>query len=335
MNRLIICQKKGKLGILTLNRPKSLNAINPALQQEIISQLELWKTDRLIQEIVINSSHTKAFCAGGDIREIASFVKAGQYEQAIDVFIHNYQLIYYISKYPKPVISIMDGITMGGGVGLGCFSSHRIVTGRAVLAMPEVMIGLTPDAGSNCLFGKAPGYMGLRMMLTGKRFQAEEAIKLGFADYRVSASMVDFVLTQLEKRDIDDVLSYLKREKEYDPSFLKEVETIYNAPDIKTIIANLKQSDFPWAKEDLKEILQACPFSLHITYKAWQNKLSDLKDVLQQDLSIISHLVMRSDFMEGVRASVIDKDRSPKWSADSISSKIIDTCFVSSYKLYS
>ncbi|CAI3937820.1 Enoyl-CoA hydratase/carnithine racemase (CaiD) (PDB:1DCI) [Commensalibacter communis] len=335
MNRLITTQKRGKLGILTLNRPKFLNAINAALQQEIISQLELWRTDRQVQEIVINSSHAKAFCAGGDIREIASFVKAGQYEQAVDVFLHNYQLVYYVSNYPKPVISIMDGITMGGGVGLGCFSSHRIVTGRAVLAMPEVMIGLSPDAGSNLLFSKAPGYTGLRMMLTGKRFHAEEAIKLGFADYMVSSSMVDYVLTQLEKRDMNDVLSFLKREKEYDSSFLQEVESVYNAPDVKTIISNLKQSNFLWAKEDLKEISQACPFSLHITYKAWQNKLSDLGEVLEQDLSVISHLVMRSDFMEGVRASVIDKDRSPKWSNAPILPKIIDTCFVSSYKLYS
>lgn len=334
MNRLIIIQQKGNLGVLTLNRPKTLNAINAELQQEIIAQLEVWKTNRLIKAIVINSSHSKAFCAGGDIRQIASFVKAGQYDQAVDIFLHNYQLVDYVANYPKPIITIMDGITMGGGIGLGCFASYRIATERAVLAMPEVMIGLSPDAGSNFLFGRAPGYTGLRMMLTGKRFHAEDAVILGFADYIVSSSMVEVILAQLEKRDIDDVLGSLKREKEYSTTFLQEVQAIYDAPDVETIIARLRRSQLPWAKEDLKEILQACPFSLQVTYQAWYKKPSDLKETLQQDLSIISHLVWYPDFIEGVRASVIDKDRRPQWDKKPVSLKKVETCFVSSYKLY-
>lgn len=334
MNRLIIIQQKGGLGILTLNRPRTLNAINPELQQEIIAQLEQWKSNRFINAIIINSSHSRAFCAGGDIRLVASFVKAGQYEQAVDIFLHNYQLIDYVATYPKPVISIMDGITMGGGIGLGCFASHRIVTERAVLAMPEVMIGLTPDAGSNFLFGKAPGYSGLRMMLTGKKFHAEEAVMLGFADYIVSSSMLGIIIAQLEKKGPDEVLGYLKREKEYDSAFLKAIESIYNAPDVETIIARLKRSHAPWAKEDLKEILQACPFSLEVTFQAWHRKPATLQATLQQDLNLISHLVWYPDFIEGVRASVIDKDRCPQWDKKMVSIKKIETYFVSSYKLY-
>ncbi|EUK17738.1 enoyl-CoA hydratase/isomerase family protein [Commensalibacter papalotli (ex Servin-Garciduenas et al. 2014)] len=334
MNRLIIIQQKGCLGILTLNRPKTLNAINAELQQEIITKLEDWKTNRLIKSVVINSSHSKAFCAGGDIRQVASFVKAGQYEQAVDIFLHNYQLVDYIAHYPKPIISIMDGITMGGGVGIGCFSSHRIVTERAVLAMPEVKIGLTPDAGSNCLFAKSPGYSGLRMMLTGKSFHAEEAVILGFADYIVSSSIIQVLLTQLEKREVDDVLGSLKRDKEYKPALLQEINTIYNSPDVETIIARLKRSQLSWAKEDLKEILKACPFSLQVTYQAWHKKPANLRNALQQDLNIISHLIWCPDFIEGVRASVIDKDRCPQWDKTPVSPQKVETCFVSSYKLY-
>lgn len=334
MNRLIIIQQKSGLGILTLNRPKTLNAINAELQQEIITQLEQWKSNRFISAIIINSSHSRAFCAGGDIRQVASFVKVGQYEQAVEIFLHNYQLIDYVANYPKPVISIMDGITMGGGIGLGCFASHRIVTERAVLAMPEVMIGLTPDAGSNLLFGKAPGYSGLRMMLTGKKFHAEEATILGFADYVVSSSMLEIIVQQLEKKEPDEVLGYLKRKKEYDPIFLKEIKAIYDAPNVETIIARLKRSHAAWAKEDLQEILQACPFSLEVTFQAWHKKTATLKETLQQDLNIISHLVWYPDFIEGVRASIIDKDRCPKWDKKLVSSKKVETCFVSSYKLY-
>lgn len=335
MNRLIIIQQKGSLGILTLNRPKALNAINADLQREIISQLELWKTDRSIKAIVINSSHARAFCAGGDIRQIASFIKEGHYDQAISIFAHNYQLFYYVSQYPKPIISIMDGITMGGGIGLGCFATHRIVTERVVMAMPEVKIALTPDAGSNFLFGKAPGYTGLRLMLTGQSFYTDDAIKVGFADYVVSSSMVNAIIEQLEKRNITDVFTSLKRERKYDPTFLQEVESIYGASDVETIIGRLRRSRLSWAQEDLKEISQACPFSLEVTYKSWHKNFSNLKDVLQHELNMNSHLVWRSDFLEGVRAVVIDKDRRPKWDKAPILSQTVDTCFVSSHQLYS
>lgn len=335
MNRLIIIQQKGDLGILTLNRPKALNAINVDLQRDIMSQLELWKTDPSIKAVVINSSHARAFCAGGDIRQIASFIKEGHYEQGLSVFAHNYQLFYYVSQYPKPTISIMDGITMGGGIGLGCFAKHRIVTERVVMAMPEVKIALTPDAGSNFLFGKAPGYTGLRLMLTGQSFYADDAIKLGFADYVVSSSMVPAILEQIENKSISDVLTPLKREKKYDPNFLQEVEDIYGAPDVEMIVGRLRRSSLLWAKEDLKEISQACPFSLEVTYKSWHKKISKLKDVLQHELNMNSHLLWRSDFLEGVRAVVVDKDRCPKWDATPISSQIVDMCFVSSHKLYS
>lgn len=331
MDALIIAIQKGRLGTLTLNRPKALNAIDGVLQQQIISQLKKWETDPVVQVVILNSSSIKAFCAGGDIRQIHSCLLQGHYEDALAIFQHNYELVAYVSQYPKPIISIMNGITMGGGIGLGAFVPYRIVTERSLLAMPEVMIGLTPDAGSNFLFAKAPGYTGLRMMLTGKRFQAEEAVKLGFADYIVPSSDLDALLFQLKSSTIEGTLSCYQSSERYDPSFLQEVDHIYGASSIEAIILNLQQSKFAWAKEDLQAILEACPFSLRISYQAWHQKLHSLSDILQRDLKLISHLIIRKDFLEGVRASVIDKDRCPKWDKDPIDPKAVQDCFVSVY----
>ncbi|MDI2091024.1 enoyl-CoA hydratase/isomerase family protein [Commensalibacter oyaizuii] len=332
MKRWIIAQEKGQLGILTLNRPQALNAIDGVLQREIIDQLECWKIAEHIKVIIINSSQPKAFCAGGDIRQITTFLKQGDYEQAIGIFKHNYELVNYVAHYPKSVVSVMDGITMGGGIGLGAFVPYRIVTERSVLAMPEVMIGLTPDAGSNLLFGKAPGYTGLRAMLTGLRFQAEDAIRLGFADYIVPSIEIEALISQLETANPEELLQPYKRDLQFDPQFLQEVKQVYDSPDIETIITNLETCNFNWAKTDMQAMQAACPFSLWITYKAWHRKLRDLGEVLQQDLNLISHLIARPDFIEGVRASVIDKDRNPKWDRGKVSSDLVDMCFTTAHQ---
>lgn len=328
MDEWVLTRQQNHIGILLLNRPQALNAINDSLQQQILSVLEEWRDDQMIHAVLIMSNHSKAFCAGGDIRQIVEFVKKGNYEEALSIFQHNYYLAYYVAHYSKPIISLMNGITMGGGIGLAAFASYRIVTERSILAMPEVMIGLSPDAGSSLLFQKSPGFTGLRAMLTGQRLNGKEAIQMGFADYKVESSFIGNILKQLETENVSKVLKPFKQDYNFDSGFLEQICSVYNASSIQEIISRLKNSPYEWAQNDLKALLQACPLSLQITYYAWHQKLSNLKAVLKRDTRLINHLIRQEDFIEGVRSAVIDKDRSPSWSSSFISESEVDHYFV-------
>lgn len=327
MNEWIITQEQKGIGILTLNRPKALNAINDIFQQQIITVLKKWQDNPFIHAVLIKSSQRKAFCAGGDIRQIAEFAREGNYEKALSVFQHNYELAYFIAHYNKPVISLMDGITMGGGIGLGAYVPYRIVTEQSILAMPEVMIGLTPDAGTNYIFQKAPGFTGLRAMLTGQRLNAEEAIQLGFADYQIPSSELAMVLSELESGRIEAVLAPFKKVGFVDENLLEQIQTIYDASSVEVIIQRLKGSSYEWSEKDLSTILQACPFALRVTFQAWHRKLHHLKAFIQRDEIVIHHLIQRADFLEGVRAAVIDKDRNPRWDFSRVLETEVDSCF--------
>ncbi|MUG35163.1 enoyl-CoA hydratase/isomerase family protein [Commensalibacter sp. ESL0382] len=330
MSNLVIVQKRNYVGVLTLNRPQALNAIDDVLQNQILDVLEKWKFDSRIYIILINSSSERAFCAGGDIRKIADLVRSGKRQKGLEIFKYNYVLANYILHYSKPIISVMDGITMGGGIGLGAFATYRFVTERSILAMPEVMIGLTPDAGSSFLFQNAPGFSGLRAMLTGQRFNGNTAIKLGFADYMIYSSELELFLqklTELQPNEINFFLSTYKQSYEFDNKTLKQIADIYQASSVAKIIEKLRKSKYNWAVCDFKTILKACPFSLEVTYRAWHLKLPTQEAVLTRDLLLISHLIQRADFLEGVRAAIIDKDHNPRWNQASISESEINSCF--------
>lgn len=327
MDEWIITQKQKGIGILILNRFKALNAINDLFQRQIITILKKWQDDPSIHAVLIKSSQKKAFCAGGDIRQIANFVREGNYKKALSVFQHNYQLACFVAHYEKPIISLMDGIAMGGGIGLGSYVPYRIVTECSILAMPEVMIGIAPDAGTSLIFQKAPGFTGLRAMLTGQRLNAEEAIQLGFADYFIYSSELETVLSELESNNIKQVLAPYKKENRIDHGFLGQIKRVYDASSVDMIIERLMGSVYEWSRKDLFSILMACPFSLRVAFQAWHRKLYNLESVIKRDECVINHLIQRADFLEGVRAAVIDKDHNPKWNQAPISESEINSCF--------
>lgn len=334
-DNIVLTQQFDQLAILSLNRPKALNAINPKLNKTIYAILEQWRDDNNIQAILINSSTERAFCSGGDIRLIYEDVKANNYVKGQEVFYRNYRLIYYVANYPKPIICLMNGITMGGGLGLGAVCHYRVVTDHSILAMPEVKIGLTPDAGCSRIFCAAPGFSGLRYMLTGHKFNAEEAIRLGFADYLIPSSEINLTIDSLKKQPIDAVLKPFHKSLQFDKKFLEEINQIYKASSVEEIISRLKVSNYPWAIEDVQVIEAASPLSVQISFDAWHKKPTKLRNTLQQEYNLVCHQLRHPDFAEGVRAAVIDKDKNPHWDQKPISKAEIKSFFDQNFLLFS
>lgn len=312
----LLITRQGRLGRMTLNRPKALNALDRTLFARIAACLADWREDPSVETVLIDSSSPRAFCAGGDLRAIHATLGAAGPAAAASIFRDGYRLVSVLAGYPKAVVSFMDGITMGGGVGLGGHVRHRIVTERAVVAMPETAIGLTPDAGGSYILSRAPGLSGLRLALTGGRMQGGEAVAAGFADRMLAAADLPALAEGLARRPAGQVVDMA-------PAAPRDgacpdhaaINTLYDAPDVATIIDRLDRHGAPWAEADRAALRQASPLSLRVTFRAFHaaRRLPDLDTVLEQEYRLIASLLEQPDFAEGVRAKIVDKDNAPRW----------------------
>ncbi|AQU87645.1 enoyl-CoA hydratase [Komagataeibacter nataicola] len=310
-------RQEGALGRITLARPEALNALNLDMIHHLAATLRAWRHDPSVETVLLDSTSPRAFCAGGDIRAIRALLHERGVEAAAEPFRHSYRLASMLAGYPKPVVSFLDGICMGGGVGLGGHVRHRIVTERACVAMPENAIALTPDAGGSYLLSRAPGLSGLRLALTGGRMNATTAIAAGFADRQAPSGQLESIRQALAHLPAGQVMDSLPPCPALDGGpDTATIAPVYDAPDVATVMARLQAHPAPWAQADLAAMQGACPFSLCITYAAYHaaRALPDLDHVLEQEFQLISQLLRRPDFAEGVRARLIDKDNAPRWS---------------------
>ncbi len=319
----IIIQQDGCLGRITLNRPKALNALSFDMVLEIIKALQAWKNDMSISCIIIEGSGDRAFCAGGDIQAIYDIGRSNP-EYLQNFWRQEYALDYMIQNYPKPYIALMDGYTMGGGVGVSAHGSHRIVTERSIVAMPEVIIGFLPDVGGTWLLSRAPGKTGLYCGVTAANMNAADAIYAGFADSYVSSSHINELISCLrEKQSVDDVIAKFSSEPE-EQSFLKlhkgEIDILFSHDTILECVDALQYAGTKFANETLKSLDTHSPFAISCAFYAINNagKLSNLQECLQQEYRFAYRSVYTKDLYEGIRAAVVDKDRSPKWEHESV-----------------
>ncbi|MBO1359778.1 enoyl-CoA hydratase/isomerase family protein [Acetobacter sacchari] len=329
----ILVDRRGHVGRITLDRPKSLNAVDPPMARAILATLDTWRDDPGIQIVLIDSSSPRAFCAGGDIKNIRAIIESEGPRKALAEMSVPYVTMLAIASYPKPVATVMDGITMGGGVGLGAHARHRIVTERSVLAMPETAIGLTPDAGGSWLLARAPGMHGLRLALTGGRISGAQAVALGFADHAIAsdalADLFDTLSTEAPQ-SVDNLLSSFASAPAA-PSLSNVINETYDFRNVSPfeglplLMARLEtlaknEDAHDWAAADLGILRGACPFSLHVTWLAWNALQGGVtrEEAFAQETRLVGHLLNRPDFMEGVRARLIDKDNAPVWSPRSI-----------------
>lgn len=318
--RDVVARREGALGHLTLNRPAAHNALTLAMVRDIGAALDAWVRDPQVRVVLIDGAGDRAFCAGGDIRALYEAARVGRHAVLTAFFGAEYRLNARIARFPKPVVAAMDGVTMGGGIGLGAHASHRVVTERSALAMPEVRIGFAPDVGGTYLLGRAPGQLGLHLALTGGRLHAADALLCGLADRHLAVGRLHDLRVGLARcRDGGDVSALLDGLASAPaPGSLAAargwIDRCYADDTVEGIVAALEQAPEPDARAAAAEIADNAPTSLKVTLQALREaRHSDLDACLAREFAVAQSITRQPDFVEGVRAAVVDKDRRPHW----------------------
>ncbi|MEE1752969.1 enoyl-CoA hydratase/isomerase family protein [Streptomyces sp. SP18CS02] len=313
----VLVRTEGRLGRLILNRPKALNALSHGMVVRIEEALTAWRDDPAVRTVVISGAGERGLCAGGDIRAIHDDARRGGGASA-DFWRDEYRLNALIARYPKPYVALMDGIVMGGGVGVSSHGSVRIVTERSRVAMPETGIGFAPDVGGTHLLAQAPGELGTHLALTGAAVGAADALLCGLADHFVPADRLDRLVAELAHAPVDDALpphaglvppGELAAHREW-------IDHCYAPDTMEEIVERLVGSGVPAAKEAAVTLGAKSPTALKVTLSALRRarRLGSLERVLEQEYRVSCAALSTPDLVEGIRAQVIDKDRSPRWS---------------------
>jgi len=325
----ILLQRRGALGLVTLNRPKALNTLSLAMYRVMDPKLLEWGTDPAVRAIVVRGAGDRAFCAGGDVRAIYDAREhpqdlPGDYKA--DFFREEYRLIERVHRFPKPYIALMDGIAMGGGMGISVNGSHRVATERSLCAMPEVHIGLFPDVGATRYLNLCPGRIGLYLALTGTRIKAADMLYCGFATHHLRHERLADLVEALakidwragEERAQVDALLRLYHEDPGAPPLAKlrdRIDRCFAGHSVEAILEALAQEGSDWARETRAVIDRASPISLKITFH--QMKLGDapmdIEAALALEYRMTQHVMAAHDFFEGIRAVLVEKDQEPRW----------------------
>ena len=326
MTEQIITKVTGNLGHITLNRPKALNALTTEMCKAITEILLEWEKDDAIGAVLVDGAGDRAFCAGGDVIMLHDSGKKDG-KDAEEFWRIEYALNELIHMYTKPYISLIDGIVMGGGVGLSVHGRHRIAGDHTLFAMPETGIGYFPDVGGTYFLPRLGKAIGNWLGLTGARLKTAQACALGVATGYVPTNAHKDVITALGKADLDggdgavlDVLSaFVKAPPAADP--LPEAITLFDGDSVFEIQNALSQSADGWAQKQLAFLQSKSPLALCGTLEALKRGADlDFRSVMRMELDLSLNFLKTQDFYEGIRAQLIDKDRNPKWSADDVSS---------------
>ncbi len=320
----IIVEKNNRSGLITLNRPNVLNA----LSYEMISAFRKFYLDCLkdphIYGIVIESKSDRAFCAGGDMRYISDTINTN-IEVAYNYFCLEYDNNWVIEQFNKPTVPLINGIVMGGGVGISVYGTHCVMSENTSFAMPEVSIGFFPDIGSSYFMSKLPGEMGMYLALTGATISASDCYYLGIASHNISAHKFDEIKKAMfEAEPIDPILNSLHEDfGESELQYLQSaIDRVFSGNSLEEIMSNLEgeandgHSEFSdWARDQEDLIRQKCPLSLKVAFRKINEAkgYSSLKDALIRDISLVRHWLENPNLQEGVRAVLVDKLNDPQW----------------------
>lgn len=313
----VVLERRGDVGRIILNRPKALNALTLPMIEEMHRCIDEWERAPG-SVVVLESVSDRAFCAGGDIRQIRQNSIDGLHDRSIAFFTAEYELNGRIAEFQTPWVSLIDGICMGGGLGLSIHGTFRVVSDRAVLAMPETAIGFFPDVGASHFLSRLPGAIGAYLGLTGYRLDAADSMYTGLATHRVAD--ISAVLPALEHGGaVEDVLRSLQTTPAA-PSRLADhrddIDRCFGAASVAEIRSRLLELGNPWADDTRQALDTASPQSLEVTLAALSaGRQQSLRRCLAMELDLATRIIASHDFIEGVRAALVDKDRSPSWAA--------------------
>jgi enoyl-CoA hydratase/carnithine racemase len=329
VDNLLLSTRRGALAEITLNRPAALNALNDEMRAVIISALPEWPRDPDVYALIVRSAAPRAFCAGGDVRELTRLA-AQDLERASASLAQEYRMNWGLECFSKPTISLIDGMVMGSGVGLMLYGTHRVAGTGFQFAMPETAVGFFPDVGVGHALSRMPNHLGRYLGLTGRSIGRRAALRLGLITHCIDAGHFAAITNSLEEADpVDPVLDQLHRSTDQEADELADVENlikdVFAGTTLRTIFDALEKQAAKtghaaqWCAEALHDLKKRSPTSLHVTFRHLDGcRNLDLRQVLIQDYRLAVKFLSESDFKEGVRAVLIDKDNKPNWQYNSI-----------------
>jgi enoyl-CoA hydratase len=331
----VLTGRDGKIGRIRLNRPKALHALTREMCSAMIAALVEWREDAELQAVTIDHAEGRGFCAGGDIVMLARS-GAGDGREARAFFHEEYRLNHLLFTYAKPSVAFMDGITMGGGVGISQPCRFRVATENTRFAMPETGIGLFPDVGGGWYLARLPGRTGQFLALTGARLDGAECVHLGLATHYMPSLALDDLKARIarEPERLAELLDGCTAPPP--PARIAEnrerIDRLFASDDYEEILAALEADGSDWAKKELATLAgkspQACKVSLRLLYDG--ARVQDFAHEMKQEYAVATRVVQRHDFIEGVRALLVDKDNRPRWepaTPEAVSDHLIDTIF--------
>ena len=313
----IIARVEGRTGRLTLNRPKALHALTEAMCRAITGALLAWREDGAIDMILIDHAGERGFCAGGDIRAMAAH-GAGDKAAGAGFFLHEYRMNALLEAYPKPIVAVMDGVTMGGGVGLSVYARWRVATERTVFAMPETGIGLFPDIGAGWFLARLPGETGTWLALTGARLKAADCLHLNLCTHHVPSGRLDRLKEALlaNPQEARRILARFHDDPGPAPLAGKQaaLDAVFQHDSVQAIMSAL-QAGSSWAREQAAILQAKSPTSMAVALRLVRGARQRPTFVSEMivEYRLACRMISRRDFQEGVRAVVIDKDNEPEW----------------------
>ena len=335
MSGEVLTAVEGKAGRIRLNRPRALHALNQAMCATMLEAVEAWRGDAAVEIVLIDHAEGRGFCAGGDVRRAAESGK-GDGVEARAFFATEYRLNHRLFTYAKPVVAFMDGVVMGGGVGISQPARFRIATENTLFAMPETAIGLFPDVGGGWYLSRLPGRVGQYLALTGARIGGAECHTLGLATHYIPAARLDSAKARLSEapQEAAGILDALSDQPQ--PAAILEhregIDRLFASDRLEDILAALEADGGDWASEQLAVLRSRSPLSMKVALKLLLEgaTMPTFEDEMRQEYAVAAHIVQRPDFAEGVRAVLVDQDNTPRWdpaTPEAVTDHMIDRIF--------
>ena len=331
----VLAEQRGTLGIVTLNRPRALNALSHEMVLGLDRQLHQWERDAAVAAVLIRGAGDRAFCAGGDIRAFYDLRGGGVAELSAVFYRDEYRLNRRIFRYAKPYVALVDGVTMGGGVGISVHGSHWVATERTLFAMPETGIGFFPDVGGGYFLPRLPGEIGMYLALTGARIKAADCLYAGVATHFVAAERIDELTAALAEAGtaVDEVLAAFVADpgKATLTTRRETIDRCFAADSVAAILTALDAESGAWATETAAAMRRVSPTSLRIAFRQIRAGTDlSFEDVMRMEYRLSQRFNAGHDYFEGIRAAIVDKDRSPNWdpaNLDGVADAVVDAYF--------